>query len=300
MGVNTAVDVGANAGANAGMRTLGSRVWLVRAGWASLVANVLLVVTGGAVRLSGSGLGCPTWPRCHGGSFTPHGEANIHSAIEFTNRMLTVVLTVVAIATVVIAWRSGRREMRRLGIGLILFIPFQIVLGGITVLSHLNPWIVSFHLLSSMAIIGLAVVFLWRIDRTLPTPTPLAWATFAAAWAVLYLGTVVTGSGPHAGDIHAKRNGLSPLQTAQFHADLVFLLVGLTVALLLLGRTRAAVWLFVIEMLQGVIGYTQYFTHLPDTLVGIHMFGAALVSAAVTWMLLASGDPTQEPRQSVR
>jgi cytochrome c oxidase assembly protein subunit 15 len=262
---------------------------LRRTGWASLVANILLVVTGGAVRLTGSGLGCPTWPRCHGDSFTPHGELNIHSTIEFSNRMLTFVLTAVVIATFLAAWRSGRRELVRISFGLAMFIPAQAVIGGIAVLSHLNPWVVSLHLLASMAIIGFAVVYLWRIERPLPRPTPLAWATFGAAWAVLYLGTVVTGAGPHAGDIHAKRNGLSPLETAQFHADLVFLLVGLTVALLLLARTRAVVVLAVIEVLQAAVGFTQYFTHLPLALVGVHMFGAALVSAAATWVLLDSG-----------
>jgi cytochrome c oxidase assembly protein subunit 15 len=272
------------------LRAFGSRRWLVRAGWASLVANCLLVVTGGAVRLTGSGLGCPTWPRCHGSSFTPHGEMNVHSAIEFGNRTLTFVLAAVAVATFVAAWQSGRRELRWLAFGLGLAIPAQAVIGGITVLTDLNPWVVSFHLLSSMAIIGVAVVFLWRVDRPLPRPTPLAWATFAAAWAVLYLGTVVTGAGPHAGDADSRRNGLSSLQTAQLHADLVFLLVGLTLAMLLLGRTRAVVVLFAIELGQGAIGFVQYFTHLPVVLVGFHMLGAALVSAAVTWVVLASDD----------
>jgi cytochrome c oxidase assembly protein subunit 15 len=271
------------------LRALGSREWLLRFGWASLVANCVLVVTGGAVRLTGSGLGCPTWPRCHGSSFTPHGEMNAHSAIEFGNRTLTFVLAAVAVATFVAAWQSGRRELRWLAFGLGLAIPAQAVIGGITVLTDLNPWVVSFHLLSSLAIIVVAVGFLWRIDRPFPRPTPLAWATFVVAWAVLYLGTVVTGAGPHAGDADSPRNGLSSLQTAQLHADLVFLLVGLTFALLLLDRTRAVVTLFVIEIGQGAIGFVQYFTHLPVVLVGFHMLGAALIAAAVSWVLLASG-----------
>ncbi|MGN6780164.1 MAG: COX15/CtaA family protein [Marmoricola sp.] len=268
-----------------------SRAWLIRAGWATLAANVLLVVTGGAVRLTASGLGCPTWPQCHGSSFTPHGELNIHSAIEFGNRTLTFLLTAVAIATLVIAWRSRRPELRWMALVLALSIPAQAVLGGITVLTHLNPWVVSLHLVLSLAIICLAVAFLWRIDRPLPRPTVLGWLTFGAAWAVLYIGTVVTGAGPHAGDIHARRNGLSPLQTSQLHADLVFLLVGLTLAMLVLDRSRAVRWLFGLEVAQAVVGFVQYFTHLPIGLVAVHMLGAALVAAAATWVLLASGDP---------
>src|SRR6185312_1525432 len=113
----------------------------------------------------------------------------------------------------------------------------QAIIGGFTVLTDLNPWVVSFHLLCSLAIIGVAVRLLLSVDAPLPVahrgPTVgLAWAIFAAAWAVLYVGTVVTGSGPHAGDAEAPRNGLSPLQLSQLHADLVFLFVGLTLGLL--------------------------------------------------------------------
>jgi cytochrome c oxidase assembly protein subunit 15 len=274
--------------------------WLVGWGWASIVANVAIVVTGGVVRLTGSGLGCPTWPRCTDESFTPHGAYDVHSAIEFGNRMLTYVLVAVAVGTFVAAWQSGRRDLRRLALVIALGIPAQAVIGGITVLTDLNPWIVSFHLLCSMAIIGVAVLFRWRIHHPAPEVRPrgalvaLAWSTFAAAWAVLYLGTVVTGSGPHAGDREAKRNGLDPLQMSQVHADLVFLLIGLTVGLLLAvvatGRSTATrcavVVLLVVELAQGLIGFVQYFTDLPVVLVGFHMLGAAIVSATVTWALI--------------
>ena len=256
--------------------------------WATLVANIGIVVTGGAVRLTGSGLGCDTWPKCNERGFTPHGELDHHTAIEFGNRTLTFLLAAIAIVTFVVAWRSGRRELRWLAFGLGMFIPAQAVIGGITVLTDLNPWIVSLHLISSMVIIGLAVAFLWRIDRPFAAPSVIARLTIAAAAAVLYVGTVVTGAGPHAGDKESARNGLSPLQTAQFHADLVFLLVGLTVAMLVLRRTRAVVWLFGIEIAQGAVGFVQYFTHLPIALVALHMLGAAMLSAAVTWVLLES------------
>ena len=138
--------------------------------WATLVANCVLVVTGGAVRLTGSGLGCPTWPRCTDRSFRPHGALDVHEAIEFGNRMLTFVLVAIAIATFVAAWRSGRRDLRILGLVLALGIPAQAIIGGITVLTDLNPWVVSFHLLCSLAIIGLAVLLLWRLDHPYAAP----------------------------------------------------------------------------------------------------------------------------------
>jgi heme a synthase len=273
-------------------------------GWATLVANCGLVVTGGAVRLTGSGLGCPTWPRCTDESFTPHGALDLHEAIEFGNRMLTFVLSAIAVATFVAAWQTGRRDLRLLALGLGLGIPAQAIIGGVTVLTDLNTWVVSFHLLCSLAIIGLAVLFLRRIDQPAPTPVTgaavvLSWITFGAAWVVLYVGTVVTGSGPHAGDKDVARNGIDPLQVSQLHADAVFLFVGLTIGLLLavhaVGGTaeakRAVVVLLGIELAQGAIGFVQYFTDLPELLVGFHMLGAALISAAVTWVLLAVRTP---------
>ena len=276
-------------------------------GWATLAANCLLVVTGGAVRLTASGLGCPTWPRCTDESFTPHGELGLHEAIEFGNRMLTFLLAAIAVATFVAAWRTGRRDLRLLALALGLGIPAQAVIGGITVLTDLNPWVVSFHLLCSLAIICLAVVFVRVVDRPMsmtvrgPVVT-LGWLTFAAAWVVLYIGTVVTGSGPHAGDLDVPRNGLDPLQWSQLHADAVFLLVGLTIGLLLAvhavrgtAESRTAVLtLLGVELGQGAVGFVQYFTDLPVVLVGIHMLGAALVAASVTWALLAVRNPAQK------
>jgi heme a synthase len=278
--------------------------WMRPLAWATLAANVGLVVTGGAVRLTGSGLGCPTWPRCTDGSFRPHGELDLHQAIEFGNRMLTFVLVAIAVATFVVAWRTGRRDLRNLALIVALGIPAQAVIGGITVLTDLNPWVVSFHLLCSLAIIGVAVRLLLSLDGPMPPAARgpavgLAWATFASAWAVLYVGTVVTGSGPHAGDADTERNGLSPLQVSQLHADLVFLFVGLTLGLLFTllatgagpaGRT-AVVVLLGVEVAQGAVGFVQYFTDLPEVLVGFHMLGAALVSACVTWVLLGVRHP---------
>ncbi len=280
--------------------------WVRPLGWATLVANSGLVVTGGAVRLTGSGLGCPTWPRCTEESFVPHGALDLHEAVEFGNRMLTFVLTAIAVATFVAAWQTGRRDLRVLSTVLALGIPAQAVIGGITVLTDLNPWVVSFHLLCSMAIIGLAVLFVRRIDQPSPPVSrgpvvTLAWATFAAAWVVLYVGTVVTGSGPHAGDKLAPRNGLDSLQMSQLHTDAVFLFVGLTIGLLVVIQAtggsaearRAVLVLLAVEVGQGAIGFVQYATDLPEVLVGFHMLGAALISATVTWTLLAVRTPRE-------
>jgi len=278
--------------------------WLRPLAWATLVANIVIVVTGGAVRLTASGLGCPTWPRCTDESFRPHGELDYHKAIEFGNRTLFGVLAVIALATFLAAWRSGRRDLMSMALLIGLIIPAQAVIGGITVLTDLNPWVVSLHLLVSLAIIGVAVRLLLSVDAPLPPArrgpeVGLAWATFGAAWAVLYVGTVVTGSGPHAGDEDAPRNGLDPLQVSQFHADLVFLFVGLTLGLLFTvmaiggapAARRAVTVLICVEVAQGTIGFVQYFTDLPVVLVGFHVLGAAVISACVTWVLLRVRHP---------
>lgn len=279
--------------------------WVRRWGWATLVANVGLVVTGGAVRLTGSGLGCPTWPRCTDDAFTPHGAMDVHSAIEFGNRMLTFVLVAIAVGTFLAARRSGRGDLVRMAVVLGLGIPAQALIGGVTVLTDLNPWVVSLHLMCSLAIVALAVLFLRRIDHPDPEPVHdslslLAAVTYLAGWAVLYVGTVVTGSGPHAGDAEAPRNGLDPLQVSQLHADLVFLLLGLSLALALVLRGQpaahrawiAAVTVLVVEVAQGAVGFVQYFSDLPEVLVGLHMLGAAVLTAALTHLLLETRERT--------
>lgn len=274
--------------------------WLTGWAWASIVANCVIVVTGGVVRLTGSGLGCPTWPRCTERGFTPHGALDVHSAIEFGNRLLTFVLVGIAVATFVSAWQSGRRDLRLLALIMGLGIPAQAVIGGITVLTDLNPWVVSFHLINSLVIIALAVVYLHRIEhpRWPHAGGPIAalgWVTTAAGTAVLYLGTVVTGSGPHAGDARAPRNGLDPLQLSQLHADAVFLFVGLTIGLLFAVRTlgsapavRAVGLLLWLEFAQAAVGFVQYFTDLPILLVGLHLLGSAMITAALAHTLVST------------
>lgn len=281
-----------------------SRVALV-----NTVANGLIVVTGGVVRLTDSGLGCPTWPKCSAGSFVTTPALAVHGMIEFGNRTLNGALGVVAVATVAAVFLSARRDLRTLAVVSALGIPAQAVLGGITVLSKLNPWVVACHFLLSAVLVGVATV-LWLRSREpgvgeLLIRRPLLQlvrGTALASAAVVVVGTVVTGSGPHAGDVHSKRTGLDPEQVAQLHADLVFLLVGLTVALLVAfaatdapGRARrAARDLLIVELAQGVVGFVQYFTHLPVALVLLHMLGAVLIVAYTARLLWAVRGPASE------
>ena len=284
--------------------TVVSRVALV-----NLVANVLIVVTGGAVRLTGSGLGCPTWPTCTDASLVPTKELAGHGVIEFGNRTLTFLLTAAAIATLVVVWRSSRRDLRRLAVLSFLGIPVQALLGGVTVLTGLNPWIVAGHFLLSMVLVAIATV-LWLRSRepgvgelVVRRPIPLLVAGIAVVTAVvLVLGTIVTGSGPHSGDPKAGRTGFDPALVSQLHADVVFLLIGLTVALLVAlhatdspGRVRrAARDLLAVELAQGVIGYVQYFTHLPIAVVLLHMLGAALITVATARLVWSVRGPANE------
>ena len=273
------------------------------------VANGVIVVTGGAVRLTGSGLGCPTWPRCTTQSLVPTSELAVHGLIEFSNRTLTFVLTVAAVGVLVAVFRSSRRDLRRVAVISFLGIPAQALLGGVTVLTGLNPWVVALHFLLSMGLVGVATT-LWLRSREPGVGHALLNRGFgllvagvaAAVGAVLVVGTVVTGSGPHSGDPKAGRTGLDPLQISQLHADLVFLLVGLTAALLVAlyatdapGRVRRAVRdLLIVELAQGVIGFVQYFTQLPIALVLVHMAGAVLITAYTARLLWSVRGPSSE------
>jgi cytochrome c oxidase assembly protein subunit 15 len=283
---------------------------LRRLAFASLVANVGIVVTGGAVRLTASGLGCPTWPRCTEESYRTTPEMGVHGVIEFGNRLLTFVLVAIAVAGLVVAWRQRprRRELVLLAGAVLLIVPVQGIIGGLTVLTNLNPWVVGMHFLASIGAITAAWAF-WR--RTLDPPTSpghggpvrpvvsrpirqLVGVVTAASLVVIIVGVVVTGSGPHAGDADAKRTGLDPQAVAQVHADLVFLLIGLSVALWFALRAvgapatavRAGGVLVLVELSQGLVGFAQYFSDLPVVLVGLHMLGACLVwvaTLAVVW-----------------
>ena len=284
-------------GVNARLRPLARWLWPLAV--ANLLANIGIVVTGAAVRLTGSGLGCPEWPRCDETSYTTHGELGIHGVIEFGNRMLTFVLVAVAIATLLAALGSRHQRAIRLAFLVCLYVPLQAVIGGITVLTELNPWVVSLHFLASMLIVMFCVALLDELRSPERGPAPplhrsLALTTFGTGWLVLWLGTVVTGAGPHAGDENSRRNGLDAATVSQLHAVSVYLLVALTVALLVVARRSGDRWLarvttfvLAIELAQAVLGWTQYLLDLPVLLVALHMLGAALLAAGLARIALA-------------
>nr|WP_308402575.1 COX15/CtaA family protein [Streptomyces sp. AC550_RSS872] len=277
-----------------------------RAALAALVMSVVIVVTGGAVRLTGSGLGCPTWPKCTDDSLTATSEMGLHGAIEFGNRMLTYVLCA-AVGWAIIAARSEkpyRRGLTRLGWAQFWIVMSNAVLGGIVVLVGLNPYTVAAHFVATSALIAVATVMWQRTREGEAAPRPLVgkavqqlvWVLVGASVLLILVGTVVTGAGPHAGDSsEVERMPIDWENVTKLHAVLAWIVVTLTFALWFvlkavdapkgpLNRTRD---LFLILLAQGVIGYVQYFTDLPEILVGLHMFGSAVTWIAVLRVMLA-------------
>jgi cytochrome c oxidase assembly protein subunit 15 len=276
-----------------------------------VIVNAGIIVSGGAVRLTRSGLGCPTWPKCTGDSLVPTATPDhspVNMAIEFSNRTLTFLVLAVGVAALVAALRLAprRRDLIRLAALQPLGVVAQIGLGGITVLTDLHPAAVAAHYLLSAIILAGTVLLYVRAGegderpRSLVGPglRRLGYALTAVAFALLTAGTVVTGSGPHAGDAKAPRFGFDIEHVARVHGELAWATVALTVALLV-GLRRAgapgqvrrrAAELFALELAQGVIGYVQYFTGVPAALVGLHMLGSALVWIAALRVVLALRD----------
>ncbi|MCL7495884.1 COX15/CtaA family protein [Streptomyces sp. MCA2] len=292
-----------------------SAAFVRRAALATVVMAVIIVVTGGAVRLSQSGLGCSTWPKCTPDSLTPTAAMGINGLIEFGNRMLTYVLCAV-VGLFIIAARARhprRRSLTRLGWAQFWLVMSNAVIGGVTVLTGLNPYIVSSHFLAATALLTVAVLSWKRASEgdeeprdLVPRPArQLARLLVAATGALTVIGTVVTGTGPHAGD--AKKVHRIPLdwqEITQLHVDFVYIVVGLSVALWFTLRAvkapaaprRTLLELFACIALQGVIGYVQYFMGLPEIVIGLHMLGSALVWICVLRVGLSLRDrgPLQE------
>ncbi|MEU5078769.1 MULTISPECIES: COX15/CtaA family protein [Streptomyces] len=286
-----------------------------RAALAALVMSVVIVVTGGAVRLTGSGLGCPTWPTCTDDSLTTTRAMGFHGIIEFGNRMLTYVLCA-AVGWAIIAARSEkpwRRGLTRLGWAQFWVVMGNAVLGGIVVLVGLNPYTVAAHFLLSTALIAIATVMWQRTREGDEAPRPLVgkavaqlvWFLVAASALLIAVGTVVTGAGPHAGDSsEVERIPIDWETVSKLHAVLAWIVVTLTFALWFvlkavdapkgpLARTRE---LFVILLCQGAIGYVQYFTHLPEALVAAHMLGSTVMWIWVLRVLLALRERPETPQ----
>ncbi|MEV7510816.1 heme A synthase [Streptomyces sp. NPDC090085] len=277
-----------------------------RAALAALVMSVVIVVTGGAVRLTGSGLGCDTWPKCTDDSLFVTQEQGFHGAIEFGNRMLTYVLSA-AVGWVIVAARSAepwRRSVTKLGWVQFFIVLANAVLGGITVLTGLNPYSVAGHFLLATLLITVTTLTWQRIREGDGAPKPrvpgpvrkLSWALLATTFVLIAAGTVVTGSGPHAGDSsEIKRMPFDWDTTAHVHAVAAWLVCALAVAMWLVLRvvdapsdTRArARDLLLVLLAQGAIGYVQYATQVPEALVAAHMLGSCLVWIAVLRLALS-------------
>lgn len=275
--------------------------------WASLVSQILIVVTGGLVRLTGSGLGCPTWPRCTEDSFVTVPEMGWHGVIEFGNRLLTIVLIVIALLTFTVIRRTTQKlrfgltwPALLLGLGIIA----QALLGGLTVLTGLNSWVVGAHFLLSGVLISFAAVLVWRVYSPVHVPLSytsvlLAWPIFVVGWITVIVGVVVTGAGPHAGDANTPRNGLDLEIWQHYHAYPAYLMT------ILIGWALVATWislggnatsnpavkalglLFLVSLSQAVLGIVQSNLGVPALMAGAHMLGAAVIISLLTFQLLA-------------
>ncbi|MFJ4962005.1 heme A synthase [Streptomyces sp. NPDC088729] len=288
-----------------------------RAALSAVVMSVLIIVTGGAVRLTGSGLGCDTWPKCTDDSLFATPEEGVHGAIEFGNRMLTYVLsaavgwTIVAVSSL----KPRRRKLVRLAWSQFWIVLGNAVLGGITVLAGLNPWTVAGHFLLANCLLAVTVITWVRIGEGDGPPRPraplpvrrLSWAILATTVVLIVLGTAVTGSGKHAGDSSdVPRMPWDWSAAAHVHAIAAWVVCALAIALWLALRvadapadTRArARDLLIVLLAQGAIGYVQYFSDVPEILVGVHMLGSALLWIAVLRVVLSMrerGDDVPAP-----
>ena len=275
---------------------------LIPASTVLLFLQAALVVTGGAVRLTGSGLGCPTWPECTPGSYTPvphQAEPVLNVWIEFGNRMLTFALVLASLVLIVSVLKSGRRDLRSLAMGQFLGIFGQGVLGGITVLTGLHPITVALHLLLSMVLIaGATSIHIRRFEPSINIESSkltrsLARLHVSVMFIVMILGTVVTGSGPHAGDAQAERFTFDIRTVAILHADFVIFLFGITIAFFVAVGTSAQTKIklrtfTIIALAQGIIGYVQYFLGVPALIVGLHLLGAAVLWISAWRVFLSS------------
>jgi cytochrome c oxidase assembly protein subunit 15 len=275
--------------------------------WVYLAAQILLVGTGGLVRLTGSGLGCPTWPKCTDGSFVNTPEMGIHGIIEFGNRVLGAVLGLVAVLAflAVVRLRRERPDLFRLALWAGLGIPAQAIIGGISVLTQLDPTVVGLHFVISAVLVALCTAFVYRVytgngPRTAIVPrwySLLAHSTSGVVAITILVGILTTGSGPHAGDANAPRNGLDSEFLQHVHSWPAYLTVALTIALVVgawrLGRSLRTwtVALLAVEAVQVAVGLVQANTGLPAGLVGIHMVLACTLAAAMTAVVLHLKEP---------
>lgn len=293
-----------------------------------VIGNAGIVATGGAVRVTESGLGCPEWPKCTGDSLVPtHSpeHAAMNMAIEFGNRMLTFLVLAVGVLVFVAAWRlrPRRRDVVWWAAAQPLSVVAQAVIGGIVVLTELHPASVALHFLISPALLVFCVALWVRTGEGDRPPHPLvapllrraALVLAALCAAVLVAGTVVTGTGPHSGDAESRRWGFNIEDVTRVHSVLAWLTVAATLVLIVAvhragapaALRRRTLELLAVELAQGAVGYVQYFTGVPGPLVVLHMLGAALLWIAALRIFFATrdrgpvptaADPAEVPAQT--
>ncbi|HOA87253.1 MAG: COX15/CtaA family protein [Microbacteriaceae bacterium] len=283
--------------------------------WASFVSQTLIIATGGAVRLTGSGLGCPSWPTCTPESLIPTEELSYHSLIEFGNRLMTGVVGIIALLVIILLVRSGvaraRRDLWTLGVLIGAGIIAQAIVGGITVWTGLNPFIVGFHYVSSLLLVCVSAAFLLRMNepggaRVLAVPrwyAGLAHLTTLVLAVSITFGVLTTGAGPHSGDAESGRNGFDASLWEHIHAWPGYALLALTVILVAIAavsklRTRGwGVALLLLQFVQVAVGLYQARNGLPPFAVGVHMVLAALTAAAMTLFILRMKRPVDAPAE---
>jgi heme a synthase len=273
----------------------------------ALVALAIIIVSGAAVRLTGSGLGCPDWPTCANNRVV--APVRYHAMVEFVNRVFTGIVSVAVILAALgsVVRRPRRRDLTYLSLGLVAGVLAQIVLGGLTVRSKLTPPVVMAHFLLSMVLVANAVVLHRRAgrddaDHARSVPSPLRTATLglvAVAAVVIVTGTIVTGAGPHGGDENVRRLGFAVPTVARIHGVSELVLLTLTLALVWMARRHQASsaviatlnTLVLVEVAQGFVGYMQYLLGVPELLVGVHVLGAVGVWVSVLEVALAASSP---------
>jgi heme a synthase len=260
--------------------------------WLSLIAQAGIAVTGAFVRLTASGLGCPTWPLCTEDSLVNTPEMGIHGVIEFGNRLLTILLLLIAIAVLVVLWRmrKERRDLWWMGVSLLVVVPVQAVIGGISVWTQLNPYVVGLHFIVSVAATVVAMMIVLRVrDRdevaNVQSIPVMSWLIAGVTAFGIVFGVLTTGSGPHAGDADAPRNGLNSELLQHIHAWSAYASVGLVAFAIFrsVGRARRS-WIVLGAgfAFQIAIGIAQARTGLPIELVGIHVLAAMVLTALTT------------------
>jgi cytochrome c oxidase assembly protein subunit 15 len=281
--------------------------------WLSFLAEVTIIGTGGAVRLTGSGLGCPTWPTCTAESLVPTPEMGIHGLIEFGNRTMTGLVGIIAaiVVILVLKLRHERRDLFVLAVVVLGGVAAQAIVGGITVLTGLNPFIVGFHYVASLALVCVTAAFLVRMSqpagsRVLAVPRWQAVLTHVATLAMaltIAFGVLTTGAGPHSGDADAGRNGFNAELLEHVHAWPGYALFALTIVLLVAAwRSRAeaplllrwTIALLGVELVQIAVGLYQARNGLPELAVGVHMVLAALAAATMTVVVLHLRKPARD------